>query len=423
MRRFIAPKPTVAIGSNRQRVDVKTLRNLLLNLALLLASTAVGGLLVLWALPHLRPAPEPLPDYQDLVIFEPDLPGGQLRANVDEMVQGERAGQAVHWRTDGNGFRVDHNPTSRPAAGVIRILLLGDSYIDGMRTDQRDTLGAVLQNALGPRFEVISVGHNNPANAWYWLQQHSAAWHPDAVVLGLTLGNDLTYQNLGAGMRASSDGIEQVDRNLLDGNPAWPATPLPPAAYVPTSALALRWNRIEFHARHWLAARADFLGQLPSPETGPSNNAPGRMYDRDMYTGIGLFARERSAFIDESYRANRTTLTGIQHLLRERNVAFTLLVLPVRFQISAADWAKFQREYALNPAAFDLRAPNVELHTSCTTLEMDCVDPTDAMAARDAAGDGPFYRPRGDMHLNEAGNRLVAELLAQHLFSAQEASN
>lgn len=402
---------------------MRKLRNALLNLLLLVASTAAGGLFILWALPHLRPTPLPLPDYDDLAIFEPDLPGGQLRPNIDQMVQGERAGQAVHWRTDANGFRVDHNPDAHPAAGVRRVLLLGDSYIDGMRTDQRDTLGADLQRGLGSLYEVISVGHNNPANAWYWLQQHAAAWHPDQVVLGLTLGNDLTYQNLGAGMRETETGeIACVDRQLLDGDPTWLPTPLPPTAYVHTSALTQRWNRTAFYARHWLAARADFLGQLPSPETAPSINAPGRLHDRDMYTGIGLFARERSAFIQQSYAANRATLGGIQRLLNERKVAFSVLVLPVRLQVSKHDWSKFRREYALDPAAFDLRAPNLEIRASCAQLAIDCIDPTDTLAARDAAGDGPFYRPRGDMHLNEAGNRVVAELLAQHLLSTQEAT-
>ena len=38
-------------------------------------------------------------------------------------------------------------------------------------------------------------GHNNPANAWYYYQQHGRTYHPDLVILGLTIGNDFISHN------------------------------------------------------------------------------------------------------------------------------------------------------------------------------------------------------------------------------------
>jgi len=396
--------------------SIAKMRRTLVNLLLLSVSSLTGLLLILWALPHLRKPALKLTDYDDLVIFAGHRGGGHLRESIDQVVQGERAGMSVHWRTDANGFRVDQETKARAPPNVRRILLLGDSYIDGMRTDQRFTIGAELQRALGAGAEVIIVGHNNPANAWYWLQNQSAAWHPDDVVLGITLGNDLTFQNLGAGLQESANGgVELLDESLLDGNPAWRASALPAQAYLPRSNLALSTLRFEFHVRHWLAARAGMFGQLPAPETGPELNAPGRFFDRDMYTGLGLFARQQSAFIQASYRANRATLAGIQRLLSARGVRFTVLVLPVRIQVNPTDWARLLRQYALNPDAFDLRAPNAHIKASCAEFRIDCLDPTEALIAQYQKRASVLYRPRGDMHLNEAGNARIAAELARHL--------
>ena len=140
-----------------------------------------------------------LPDYDQLAQFDPEREGGHLRPNLDLDVRGEFG--AVRFITNSKGFRDNREYDYLPLPEVYRILLLGDSYVDGMRTDQEHTIGFVLQEALNARLdkyrqvEVMISGHNNPANAWYYYQQHGRAYHPDLVILGLTIGNDFISHN------------------------------------------------------------------------------------------------------------------------------------------------------------------------------------------------------------------------------------
>lgn len=398
---------------------LRTTRVFLGNLLLAITSTALCALGILWALPHLRPTPRVLPDYDALLTYAPILPGGQIKPNVDLEVQGERAGQAVHWHTDANGFRIDHELTSQPPAGTQRIFFLGDSYVDGMRTDQRDTIGALLERDLkreGRSVEVVISGHNNPANAWYWLQNWSAQWHPDHVLLGITIGNDITHQNLNGGVVSGTAPGEVVlrDAALMNGDVSiWPEL-LPSGAYPPAQRFRDRWNEAEFGLRDWLAQRSTWFGQWVPPAT-EAISKPGKLYDRDVFAGTGLFFVPPTRVIANSYAANRTTLEGIKALLDGRGVALTVVLFPVRMQVSQRDWQLFARRNRIDAKQFDLRAPNQHILASCVMYQIDCVDPTEAMAQHDAAGGAELYRPRGDMHLNEAGNALIAAMVAQHL--------
>ena len=66
---------------------------------------------------------------------------------------GARQGEPVRWVTNSQGFRNTQEITPLPAEDTLRVLLLGDSFIDGMRTGQQDTIGAVLERNLEQRLQ------------------------------------------------------------------------------------------------------------------------------------------------------------------------------------------------------------------------------------------------------------------------------
>jgi hypothetical protein len=94
-----------------------------------------------------------------------------------------------------------------------------------------------------------------------------------------------------------------------------------------------------------------------------------------------------------------------------------VVLFPVRMQISQRDWRLFVRKNRIDAKQFDLRAPNRHVLETCAIYHIDCIDPTEVMAQHDAEGGEALYRPRGDMHLNEAGNALIADVIAQHLLA------
>ena len=169
------------------------------------------------------------PDYGQLVNFDPDREGGHLLPNLRFLVQGEIYGVGVRFITNSEGFRNTREFDYQAPVNSRRILFLGDSFVDGMRTDQEDTIGYRLQRLLNrptngqPKFEVMISGHNNPVNAWYYLQEHGHKFNPDVVIVGITLGNDLSWHSYNAGFVPTLD--NQGRRLLKVAAPLQAASP------------------------------------------------------------------------------------------------------------------------------------------------------------------------------------------------------
>ena len=96
------------------------------------------------------------------------------------------------------GLRDVERQTVEKPANTFRILLLGDSYVEGLRVPLEQTFGKVLEDRLnqtavaGQRFEVIPAG----VSGWgtdqqlLWFRKYGVAYQPDLVVLAFFPGND-----------------------------------------------------------------------------------------------------------------------------------------------------------------------------------------------------------------------------------------
>lgn len=136
-----------------------------------------------------------------------------------------------------DGLRDLQRETLDKPAGVFRILLLGDSYVEGLRVPLEETFGKVLEQQLnagasaGQRVEVISVG----VSGWgtdqelLWLREHGAAYQPDLVLLAFFPGND--FQNNSEALEVENMGsVQKPFFHLDDGELALRYFPFDPAA-------------------------------------------------------------------------------------------------------------------------------------------------------------------------------------------------
>jgi hypothetical protein len=365
-----------------------------------------------------------LPDYDELVQFDPEREGGHLRPNLHLDVRGEFG--AVRFITNSRGFRNTAEFDYLPPAGASRILLLGDSYVDGMRTDQEHTIGAVLQTALnthgknGRHVEVLVAGHNNPANAWYYYQEHGHKYHADVVILGLTIGNDFTSHNYRYGLlpEAGEDGHVVLRKAGSQINMASPGSRvlLPEAAYRPAS----RWDRLEdkeLSIREWLAEHFRVFGYAIPPALMPWGNWRRHVYATDVFLSLGLFYRPGMPEIQGLYQDMDEMLTGMSRAVAANGASFLVLLFPVRIQVVAKDWDLFARFYGLDRGQFDLHQPNRHVLALCVRQGIECLDSLPALDQWYETCGEPVYRTRGDMHLNERGQQLVAESLAAYLLT------
>ena len=370
-----------------------------------------------------------VPDYGSLHRFDPDRQGGHLLPNLDTMAVGETIDRPVRFVTNSKGFRAEKEYALIPEDGILRILLLGDSFIDGMRTDQHRTIGYLLEEELGKTslagcyrgVEVLISGHNNPANAWYYFQEHGRRYHPHHVILGVTVGNDLTWYSYKDGVLPTTVNNAQTTTLTLAEHPRQtgrekPDLLLPQAAYTEAAwADVLRTG--ELRVREYLAEKLDWFSYSVPPAMGPKRSVARHVYAAGFFTSLGLFYQPVLTEIEEMYQDFAEVLTGFDKMANATGTKFVAVFFPLRFQISVTEWRLLSRTLALKSETFDLTYPNRRIAEICMTADIACVDLLEDFAGREVT---KLFRPRGDMHLNEEGQKLVALLLGKYILRELE---
>lgn len=360
------------------------------------ASTCVALLATDAVLAAIRPSvvPVDLPDYGAVMGDYGDC--GFLRPNLSMGVVGEDG--PARFVTNSLGLRDERDVTATRSPEGFRVLLLGDSFVAGYRTDQGDTVGAQLENALRvrlkPGVEVFSAGAGHPGASAQTIATCAPRIGPDLVVVGVTLGNDL-----------AQSWIEHRDIRavVLDG------------LFLPDDASKSTIGRLPIRLlrsiRTWRMLRR--LEAMVRPDVISSwyLDAPTRVHLFDPGHSLGHFyVRREIDLVEESFDAVMGDLRAAADAGETLGIPVMFALFPQRFQTTDPEWQATLFEYGLDPDAFDPEAPNRRLRAECEAAGLMCVDLLPAF--REAAPAGPLYQPRGDMHWNRRGHAVAAEALA-----------
>jgi hypothetical protein len=337
-------------------------------------------------------------DYGDVI--GRDHPGGFLEANLNQ----EWFGEFPHSRivTDRFGFRTTHTIAHPKETNTIRILFVGDSFVTGLRTDQSQTIGAVLEQTLKSalkdrKVEVLLAGQDNPASARRWMEKHAFEFQPDLILMGLTIGNDIA-------------GTYLEKRNLsIDSGEIQPKA-LPEDAYE-TAAHRNFLIKFDRSLQQWDLYK--LLRRILQPHGIYSWNQdyPGRVSVFDVSSGLSYFYKPSLPILEQSIADTMMELARMQELCRRNNVQFVVLLFPQRFQISEREWSAALFDYRLDRRVFDRNLPNNRFQKFFERKDISYIDP--AIALRKF--DGGAYFPQGDMHFNAAGQAVVGKYAADKL--------
>jgi hypothetical protein len=136
-----------------------------------------------------------------------------------------------------------------------------------------------------------------------------------------------------------------------------------------------------------------------------------------MTISLGIFHRPTMPEVETWFRDLESVLAGFRAEVADAGSKLLVVVFPVRIQVDARDWKLIERAYALREDAFDLEYPNRRIAANCAGEGIELLDLTAVFRERLEAGEGPLYRPRGDMHFNEAGQRLAAEAIGERILA------
>lgn len=352
------------------------------------------------------------------------------------------------------GLRDVERPGYDKPAGVRRILLLGDSYVEGLRVPLEQTFGKVLEARLnadagsGLRYEVINAG----VSGWgtdqqlLWFRAEGVKYRPDLVVLAFFPGND--FQNVSEALEVANMGrIQKPFFYREAGELKLRYYPFDPAA-VPRPTFArgraadggraaegaghASWRDALAGARAWLSRHSAFYRFV-----GPvlDEAAPGLAL---KLAGWGLMDAPNAAataamgpdYVPVAYGVYRRPPTGewldamalagdlVKALAREvagQDGRLAVVAVPAPEQVYAERWERIVRRYAaMQREQWDLEQPNRAAGRIAEQAGAAFLDLLPIFRQAAATSSQPLHL-RVDGHWTPAGERLAAEATAAFL--------
>jgi len=289
---------------------------------------------------------------------------------------------ATEVRINAKGWRERaYEPQKSP--GTRRLVLLGDSYVEGKEVAFEDTFHERLEAQLNTgeeRWEVIAFGRGGSGTREQLrvLRSEALIYSPDVVLVAVFPGNDVSDNS------PVLNGDLQRWKSEVLHNTLWPArTAFLERAdlWEPSNlsrVLADRLCEPVVTNLHWFRADLE-AGWLRSPQEG--------LYDEPL-----------SPRWEDAWRATERALEKIVELSRSNGAEPVVLAVPSRITHGGARGAL--------PAAVEAR-PYQRLAAISAELEVDLIDPSPAFRAAEEAG-APTSFPV-DGHWNERGHELAAE--------------
>jgi hypothetical protein len=288
-------------------------------------------------------------------------------------------------------------PDAKPAGIPRRVLMLGDSHLQGV-CDTRDNMTAVLCDELSPT-QVVNCGVFgwSPLDALRYYRDELKGKQFDTVVLVLYLGNDIAEM--------VKPGMVQLVRGA-DG--AWREEET--VATAAPSRVRLGLDRLGFGGA--TAAERRALDARMFCATSPGAIDQGFLQAR--------FFQDEPQRLPQALDALREVLSRLRDTAKQRGADFRLVLLPTKNMVepdTIADIRALGREQlGLTSESLGLDEHlRAEAGAIGADLGIPVKDLTPALrAARQRDPSAPLYW-RADFHLGYAGHRAAAQALRETL--------
>ncbi len=326
-------------------------------------------------------------------------------------------------------------------AGVYRILVLGDSFVEAMQVEMEDAfhqqLGQIL-NQEGLRAEVIAAG----VQGWgtdqelLWLREEGRRYQPDLVVLAFYPRNDfmnnlrlLEAANMGANLKPFFR--LQDGRLVLDDFPFDPAQAPPPpsentvvaAEAIPPGPLTGLGDWLHRHSAFYrwanprlrlaaprLAARLARTGIIrPGKESALVAQGP-----EYVPLVFGVYQTPPAPAWQAAFDLTAALIEEMQAEAQGMGAGFAVVLANSQEEIYPGEWQRIEARYPrMQGKDWSVEQPRQEALRILAQAGIPSLDLVPIFVA--AAADGARLHFPINGHWNEAGHRLAAEALAGFL--------
>lgn len=299
-------------------------------------------------------------------------------------------------RTNADGFRGPPLNAWPRQSGEIRILFIGDSFVEAKQVPEEirfaERAGKLLEEKLGRPVTVraLGVGGAEPARELLFYRRLGRSFDPDIVVQVLFPENDLLSQTGSYRLRE--------DEGTLTLEEVWVHPPPPcdfKCALLQRSELAVQVYRLLRSLRE-------------TPSSDPLRG------DFGMYTEKGLRQWER----ERRFSVTAAFVDALRDDAERDGARFLGLLVPGAFEIHASWREEVQRRYAATqPEEWRPSGVMDRFTEALRTRQIDLLDLRSPFLS--FAADHPadvLYYPL-DPHLKPEGHKIAASALADRLTS------
>jgi len=317
------------------------------------------------------------------------------------------------------GFR---GPMPRDVTSECRILVVGDSFVQGLSVDYEDTFGRVAERTIfersGRHCDVIAAGVEGYGTDQELLsyRRDLFAYRPTLTVLFFYF-NDIwcntgtlacmdwshrfvfTAQGDSLVLRRAPDVTLDTTR-IADEDLADPGEP-----------------SIRLRVRRWLAGHSELyrlsrqgarmvLGLDPWHGGGTLRSA---LFNRPLAQRLSVFRTEYGEEEKRAWHLTGSLVGALRDVVEGDGSRFAFFAIPMRESVIAEQWAQAEKIQPLT--GYAPRTIEEHLREFCANQALRCVDPSDEFRAWHAADSSALYL-RNDPHWAVAGHRRVGEILA-----------
>jgi lysophospholipase L1-like esterase len=303
------------------------------------------------------------------------------------------------------GLREREIDPAKPA-GMYRVLVLGDSFVEGAQVPAEDTVTRRLESILSARMPDRPVQVINAGNAGFgtaqellFLEHEGVAYSPDLVVLVYFIDNDLPDN----GYRVARDRKLDTSRRPFFVPDGEGGIVLRPGAAPPEDRFAgarrvlrrtVTYNLIE-NFLLWHEAREQEQAQI-------GKNRPTYLVDPpDEW--------------DEAWWVTEQLLGRVQQRSLEQGARFVAVAAPSYFQVNDDSWRWLVGGDTRERNHYEVDAPNRRLAGIAERQGLPLLDLLPSIQAAQDAG-GALYYP-ADGHWTSAGHAFAAQQIADYLAS------
>ncbi|MBL4625760.1 MAG: SGNH/GDSL hydrolase family protein [Flavobacteriales bacterium] len=345
--------------------------------------------------------------------------GGFLKPNIDTLVI-NAYGERVKWITNSKGFRNSLEFEYKKPPNTYRILSIGDSFTAGYRVGQTQTFSYLLEQKLNEsqdstHYEVIIACIEDPINGLKFLHEYGLKYEPDLVLLGITIGNDLTQTFIG---------LHEFGKNKLVGNKV-----IENENFDEQKLYNVLQERFPEDACDYSFELDDYFEKLVSlkllrslfnkeyqGESIFASRGKTNPYLHDLSHGLGLFLKEQPESIKETYDQFEKVLLAYKSLSEENSFKLIVSMFPQRYQINRLDSRATYRDYDMNEDYFHNGVALEYLFLISERAKINYFDLHNKLLGgykcvlnKKTMPSENYYLPLGDMHWNAKGHALVSE--------------